>query len=145
MTVWFQQTIAVQQERLARVKAAQPDPPLRGYIDAAWQTIDPSTNESQLRIQGWGFECGAFDINALDLRLNGFVKDVTALVVRYPRGDVLGDPGLSAWCPNWIPLYSGLDMTIPTQILPGWYDIRLRLWTADGQSHTTNSAWLYLS
>lgn len=145
MTVWFQQTIAVQAARLDLIKAAQGDPPLRGYIDAVWTQTNPTTNETELRVQGWGFECAAYDLTALDLRLNAFIKDITPLIVRYPRSDVASDPDLSSWCPNWIPLYSGLDMTIPLgQLLPGWYDIRLRLWDAAGHSYTTNSIWMLL-
>ena len=143
MTVWFQQTIALQSSRLDAVKAAQNadaiDPNMRGYVDQAWQWTDAATNMSYLHIEGWGFECGQLNLHAVDVRLNGYLVDGTPLVQRYPRGDVIGNSGLSAWCPNYIPVYSGVVMDVPLgQLLPGTYYVRLRLWNVDGHSIETN-------
>lgn len=145
MTQWFQQTIATQALRLAEVKAAQGDPPMRGYIDLAWTQQNPTTWDTELRLQGWMFECGRADLHGVDLHLNGFVRQlVPASIPRYPRGDVAGDPGLSAWCPAGIPVYSGFDLTVPLGILPGWYNVSLKGWTQDGQSFETNVVWMHI-
>lgn len=137
MTAWFIQTIAIQANRLDLIKAAQPDPPVRGAIDQVWLWT-ASTNELMLGINGWGFECGQFDIHAVDVRLNVYITDGTTLIQRHSRPDVAGNSGLSAWCPS-IPLYSGIHMDVPLgQLLPGTYYLRLRLWTANGESYETN-------
>jgi len=149
MTVWFQQTIAVQNARLELMQAAQTeDPMLRGYLDVALQETLP-TNEPALHLQGWAFECiggiGDKDVYAVDLRLNAFRKDVTSYVTRYPRADIPQDAGLSSWCPVFIPADTGLDMVVPIgQLLPGWYTVALEFWTSDGRSLKTNGIWMQI-
>lgn len=144
MTVWFQQTIAIQAQRLAEVKAAQSDPPVRGYIDLYWTERNPTTWETELRLQGWMFRCGA-QLHAIDLHLNGFVRTIApSEMTTYPRGDVVANPGITAWCPSGIPVYSGFDIRVPLGILPSWYNVRLKGWTDDGQHYETNAVWLWI-
>lgn len=141
MTQWFQHTIATQAARLD-LTANAVSAPVRGALDAAWVGQNPVTWENELHVIGWGFECGQLDLSAVDIRLNGFVRDATSIISRGPRGDVIADPGLSGWCPS-IPLYSGLYATVPLGSMHGGtYTVAFRLWTDDGQHWTTNWLWV---
>jgi hypothetical protein len=138
MTVWFQQTIALQSHRLDLIKSAQDaagiDPNMRGYIDVAWDSGD------SLVISGWAFECGATDLLAVDVRLNAYMIDGTPYLTHGYRPDVLADAGLNGWCPAGIPGLAGVALDVPIgHLLPGLYYVRLRLWNADGHNYETNS------
>jgi len=143
MTQWFQHTIATQAARLD-LTANNVAAPIRGYLDQAWVAQNPTTWENELHVMGWGFECGQIDLSAVDIRINGFVRDATSIISRGPRGDVVADPGLNAWCPTGFPVYSGFDITVPLGILPSTYGVRLKGWTDDGQHFETNTVWLWI-
>lgn len=150
MTQWFQSTVATQRHRLELLQSLQPsEQMLRAYLDAGWQEQDPQTWEWNLRLQGWQFECaGAIGtpetVYKVDLHLNAYRKDVTNDFDRYLRSDIPINPGLAAWCPGGISPFTGVDITTEVGILPGWYDVKLEFWLADGRNVRTNALWKYI-
>ena len=142
MTTWFTQSIAVQRDRLALVTAAQPDPPLRAYLDAAYVYSEGDAPwRTFVRLEGWAFACGGGAFEAVDVLLNGFTKDGTEVqTFHHARPDVAANPGLAAWCPGGIPADSGIVGDIDVSSLyGGTYYIRLRVWDASGRSYETNA------